>query len=110
MEDKIDRKEALKMDRQISLQAAIATLESDIRTAKSEDGEIWVAKINAQQKLSMLPSAQPEIIRCKECKYAHLTHEGDVKFCDAWTDDDDYLIELYLDGDFYCGHAERREE
>ena len=49
-----------------------------------------------------------EIIRCKDCKYAHLTYDGDCKHCDQWKDDDDFSIELYLSGDFYCAYAERR--
>ena len=56
-----------------------------------------------------LPSARPEIIRCKDCKYAHLTVSGECKYCDAWTDDDGYPMEIYEDGDFFCGNAERKE-
>ena len=56
---------------------------------------------------SLLP-AQPEIIRCKDCKYAHLTVSGECKYCDAWTDDDGYPMEIYEDGDFFCGNAERK--
>lgn len=52
-----------------------------------------------------IPSAQPEIIRCKECKHAKITADGKyMKYCSQWDVDD----ALYLDGDFFCGHAERR--
>lgn len=54
--------------------------------------------------------SQPEIIRCKDCKYAHLTYDGDCKYCDKWLDDEGFHLTLYLDGDFYCGYAERRKE
>lgn len=50
-----------------------------------------------------------DIVRCKECKYAHMTYGGDCKYCDMWKDDDDICIELYLDGDFYCADGERKE-
>ena len=50
-----------------------------------------------------------DIVRCKECKYAHMTYGGDCKYCDMWKDDDDRYIELYLDGDFYCACGERKE-
>ena len=50
-----------------------------------------------------------DIVRCKECKYAHMTYDGDCKYCDMWKDDDDSCIELYLDGDFYCADGERKE-
>ena len=64
----------------------------------------------AVDALENLPSAEPEIIRCRECKYSHLTYDGDCKQCDQWLDDDDFQLTLYLDGDFYCGFAERRTD
>lgn len=45
-----------------------------------------------------LPSAQPEIIRCKDCK-----HWGERGLCEIW----DYYIS---NEDFYCGCAKRRTE
>lgn len=54
--------------------------------------------------LEDLPSVQPEIIRCKECKHACLTYRGEVKYCEVWTDDT-----LYMDGDNFCSFAEREE-
>ena len=51
-----------------------------------------------------------DIVRCKECKHAHMTYGGDCKYCDMWKDDDDFCIELYLDGDFYCSYGEREVE
>ena len=50
-----------------------------------------------------LPSAQPEIIRCKDCKHHHYDGE-DIPYCDridygyGWKDDD------------YCSMAERRTD
>lgn len=43
----------------ISRQAAIDAIEK-AKTAKSEDGEIYVAKYNAEMNITLLPSAQPE--------------------------------------------------
>lgn len=51
-----------------------------------------------------LPSAEPEIIRCKDCKYARLTSDGSCKYCDIWFPDD----AEYMDGDYYCASAERK--
>lgn len=51
-----------------------------------------------------------EIVRCRDCKYAHLTYDGECKYCDKWTDKFGIPEELYLDGDFYCGYAKRRED
>lgn len=60
--------------------------------------------------IEKLQSAEPEIIRCKDCKYAHLTYNGSCKYCDKWVDEDDIPLTVYLDGDFYCGFAERRTD
>lgn len=54
----------------------------------------------ALKALKALPSAQPEIIKCKNCKY--------------WLDIDDgrqkhrMCADVY--GDWFCADAERREE
>lgn len=47
-----------------------------------------------------------QIVRCKDCKYAHMTYDGDCKYCDVWFPDE----AEYLDGDYYCASAERKEE
>lgn len=61
---------------------------------------------DAIESMKALPSAQPEIIYCKECKFAHMTYDGDCKYCDVWFSDESY----YLDGDYYCASAERRTD
>ena len=63
---------------------------------------------NTRTLLREAPSI--DIVRCKECKHAHMTYGGDCKYCDMWKDDDDFCIELYLDGDFYCSYGEREGE
>ena len=96
----------------ISRQAAIAyAISGRVRTLPtSEDGENWIRTEDVRQSLLTMPSAEPEIIHCRECKYAHLTYSGDCKYCDKWVDDDEFKLTLYLDGDFYCGYAERRTD
>ena len=59
---------------------------------------------NIADELRKLPSAQPEIIRCKDCKYARLTYDGSCKYCDIWFPDE----AEYMDGDYYCASAERK--
>jgi len=49
------------------------------------------------------PSAQPEIIRCKDCKY-YLEGSDGLKYC--FKHDDDIL---WFDDDF-CSRAERRTD
>lgn len=50
------------------------------------------------------------VVRCKDCRYAHLTYDGDCKYCDMRKDQDGFCEELYLPGDYYCADGERREE
>ena len=54
--------------------------------------------------IEKLPSAQPEIIHCKDCKYAYITADGECKYCDIWFPDE----KLYMPSDYFCGSAERR--
>ena len=51
------------------------------------------------------PSIQPEIIKCGECKYAHITYSGEVKYCDFWETEDP----IYMSADNFCSNAERIE-
>ena len=51
-----------------------------------------------------------EIIRCKDCKFAHLTYDGDCKYCQYLIDNFDVYDSVYFDGDDYCSHAERRAD
>lgn len=53
-----------------------------------------------------VPSAEPKIIYCKDCKFARLTDRGEVKYCDVWSPDD----KVYMDAETnFCSCAERRE-
>ena len=85
----------------ISRQAAIDAIENafDRETILNR----FVRKI-AISAVRLLPSAQPEIIRCKDCKYARLTNDGSCKYCDIWFPDE----AEYMDGDYYCASAERK--
>ena len=46
------------------------------------------------------------VVRCKDCKFAHMTYGGECKYCDAWESEES----LYLDGDFFCAFGERKDE
>ena len=94
-----------KMDDLISRAQAIDTLENT-KTAISENGERYIAKQNAIMRIDALPSAQPQIIRCKDCKYWDTTWQNDYA--------PNYHYCPMIDGthrnDFYCADAERKEE
>lgn len=62
-------------------------------------------------EIANMPAAQPEIIRCKDCKFSHMTNDGkSCKYCDVFTDDYGQLMEMYFESSFYCGYAERRTD
>lgn len=68
----------------------------------------------AAKGIKALQSAQPEIIRCKDCKW--WDRYNDIKgYCMAaksctYTSHWDIQIRRTYDGDFYCAHAEPKEE
>lgn len=95
------------MDELISRQAAIDYFVTNVGF-HDEDGypiedtdelrKIWTEYFDG------IPPAQPEIVRCKDCKYARLTNDGSCKYCDIWFPDE----AEYMDGDYYCASAERK--
>jgi hypothetical protein len=79
----------------ISRQAAIDAIEKESQV----DGAYgYMDTKSIVDLLNNLPSAQPEIIRCKDCK--HFAGEGMYCSCD---------IIVQFDH-FYCYHAERRQD
>lgn len=50
-----------------------------------------------------------EVVRCKDCKYAHLTYDGYCKYCDNIKDDDGFPIERYHPGDWFCADGEPKD-
>lgn len=83
----------------ISRQAAIDAVKDAIISAEQP---------YAEDALRKLPSAEPErkIICCKDCKFAHLTTKGEVKYCDVWFPE----TKTYLSADDFCSSAEKRGE
>lgn len=82
----------------IDRQAAIDTL-ADMYCKSDEDGYVWIIRSDAWARIDALPSAQPENIRCKDCKLF-----GDPK-CLMWFDGYDWA-----EPDGYCHIAERRTD
>lgn len=66
---------------------------------------------NSEKAISLdvagvIQSLPPKVICCKDCKFAHMTVDGECKYCDIWFPDE----KTYMPGDYYCGSAERKEE
>ena len=97
------------IDRQAAIDAVTfgITYAKAIDIATGEAKELF-AKENeelrkAAERIKQLPSAQPEIIRCKDCKY----RDPEDKKCDCGHD---IVWNLPRQDDWYCADAERRTE
>jgi len=91
----------------ISRHAAIDALLEEVRLVDGyyvENDEV-IDKDDAIEAIRLLPSAQPENIRCYECKHGIHSGCGDVYICHV-------SPELVMEhaGDFYCGYAERKTD
>jgi len=87
----------------ISRQAAIEAL-ADMHCKSDEDGYVWIIRSDAWARIDALPSAQPEIIRCKDCKFGEQDEVGRW-FCRS--------LGCQIgneDGSGYCADAERRTD
>lgn len=74
--------------------------EADIQKMQDlEQAELEKAfKLGRQDAMSV-------IVTCNDCKYSHMTYDGKCKYCDIWFPDE----AEYMDGNYYCGSAERKE-
>ena len=72
----------------------------------AEDDEPCTEKCNDIKILEKLPSAQPEILRCKDCIYWWESH----KMCKRNKDKNHNCACMDCDADFYCKYAERRTD
>ena len=101
------------MDDMISRQAAIDALDKvaemfpyripgKTKTYRQYN-EAWSDAIDAAENaLEALPSAQPEIVRCKDCKEFRRWIDTDITFCDC--------TEYEVKADDFCSKAERRTD
>lgn len=94
------------MDRLISLQAAIDAADKIIERDTSGSNAVVNAMIAWSEYIRTLPSAQPEIIRCKDCRHWVRTcgdNQWGLGDCDVF---DKRLV--MCEG--YCAWAERRSD
>ncbi len=57
-----------------------------------------------------LLKAQPDVVRCKDCKHSTMTADGKLcKYCDFYKEDDGSPMQLYHEGDWFCADGERKE-
>lgn len=93
----------------ISRQAAIDALKREqslVERPITETRWFDLGLRKAQEVLSELPSAQPEIIRCKDCKHFKKPLSPDMwGWCKKVSMDNKATVE-----DWFCAYGERREE
>jgi hypothetical protein len=85
-------------------QDAIDALIRKMRPQDNGDGTMVVYIMSGrlvEETLNDLPSAQPEIIRCKDCRW-----RKDQSGSTAWLP----CRAIVTPSDFYCGRAERRTD
>ena len=114
MSDLIDRQAAINAIAEIVTSMSVCVSVDECHGMKRMQGM-------AVRALDDLPSAEPEIIRCKDCKWwrQQTNYQGSplsFGFCES----DDMWRSLYgetyevshitTDDDFYCGYADMRGE
>jgi hypothetical protein len=93
----------------ISRQAAVDMLMERASTLRGSVGDLGGACSGAAKLIMQLPSAQPEIIHCRDCKHwqseeyignnnVHTPNIASLP-CKNWL----------TGGDWYCGSAERKD-
>lgn len=98
-------------DDEASEETVRCLIEQDLEDAGFDvDVALLKEQDNCENCAIAIEDRQP-VVRCKDCKHAVLTYDGEAKYCTFWQDDGDGGYggdPLYLDGDFYCAAGERR--
>lgn len=93
------------MDDTISRQAAIDALDGKIEITGRTNAEAVKGYVRlVKDRLERLPSAQPEIIRCKDCRYYQDNNDGYPHINCKWDANET------PDTDDFCSGAERRTD
>lgn len=98
----------------ISREAAIAYSISGM--TREIDGDKWIRVSEVRESIKTMPSAQPEIVRCKDCKWWDKKYESETYgYCQAIKHSyysRHWEISIYrtYEADFFCADAEPKEE
>ena len=104
------------MDDTISRKRAIDALKKCYCGGEDSCGEPWIYEEHALEAIKQLPSAEPEIIQCKDCKH-WMPYEW--MFSEIWQSkniadypEDDIgcdCSEMAMKANDFCSRAEKRE-
>ena len=93
----------------ISRQAAIDALDGEIEITGRTNAEAVKGYVRlVKDRLERLPSAQPEIIRCKDCRFFHPRSVYGHGLCDVHCNG--IGESEVVRGTYFCADAERKEE
>ena len=81
--------------------AAISVSAFSINTVYGRSERGMKALQDAVMALKALPSAEPEVIRCKNCEWWEKQKDSVQGRCE--------LMQMYPAGGWFCGNARRRE-
>ena len=99
----------------IDRQSAIDKFEPWLKVEGYSEGERNMLKA-VLYELTVMPSAQPEIIRCKDCKHRPFDGEDTQGFGIEFPDEmcpcqcDDFWYNWRPDNEWFCANAERRTD
>ena len=93
------------MNDTISREQAIDAM-AELQGGVSSKGELTgISK--AWKRIKQLPSIQPEIIRCKDCKY---WNKGSCECREHAVNCQDYMVgDIETEPEHFCGYAEKKE-
>ena len=92
------------ISRQAAIELAMQYCPDDDGTCSKADEDIR----NLLDELEDLPSVQPEIIRCKDCKWYELPSHKITENCVRWMKNNGILLPIKPND--YCSYAERRTD
>ncbi len=96
----MDKAEIIRRLEQIS-RHAVHTVGEEPFVMSLDDGIAIKEAIN-------LIKQQPEIVHCKECKYATMTIDGNhCRYCKG---DDGFLVWVWHDADWYCARGKEKQD
>ena len=103
----------MKIGDEIYVHGYVDEIRKDTVIIRNEGG--YFGTVPAEVMVGELPPAQPEIIRCKDCKHRYedecpMHHVEWVEYDDDGYIDSDDVIYDYTEDDGYCFKAERRTE
>lgn len=79
----------------------------ELISKRSTTERLIIAKTLLESVLQDMPTAEPEIIRCKDCKH-WTTNIGDSELRDNYCNEAMHGFYYRCSGDDFCSRAERR--